>query len=245
MIVAGAFTCCMSTICCAGSLCCGCCSKIFGACGVKPVSMPRVAYVLLQMVAVFISFSMMYTLKPAAENLDFIECIEQSGQSATQATPSNTTTNITLNDTEFIFTSEEEAIGTACFGVSAVLRMTFALFAFHAMIFILILPRNGCASVVHDGGWAVKFIAVMALFTGFFWIRITFFEVWAEISRYVSILFLLVESLYILIGAYLLNDYLISSGTSDENWRNWTLLFYTIVLTAASVLILVGCFSWF
>lgn len=65
--------------------------------------------------------------------------------------------------------------GTACFGISAVLRMTFALFLTHFVILLMILPRNTCAAVIHDGGWCLKFFGTLALFIIFFWIPIDFF----------------------------------------------------------------------
>ena len=51
--------------------------------------------------------------------------------------------------------------------------------------------------------------------------------------------------LYILDGAYSFNDYLANRSTNDDNWKFGVLLFYTIVLSAASILILVGSFFWF
>jgi len=72
------------------------------------------------------------------------------------------------------------------------LRMTFALVVFHAILLLLIMGRNECASIVHDGGWFFKIIVVAALYIGFFWLPISFIKVWAEISRYVGILFLLI-----------------------------------------------------
>ena len=126
--------------------------------------------------------------------------------------------------------------------------MTFALFCFHLLILLLIMPRNGCASVIHDSGWVIKTIIVFALFIGFFWIPISFFQVWAEISRYISILFMLLMVLYILIGAYSFNEYMIDAATTEEEgsaWKIGTLLVLTIIMTTATVALIIGCFFWF
>ena len=80
--------------------------------------------------------------------------------------------------------------------------MTFALFIFHIIILLAILPRGKCASMVHDAGWSLKFVLIIILFIACFWIPIGFFLVWAEVSRYLSIIFFVVEVLYILSGAY-------------------------------------------
>ena len=82
--------------------------------------------------------------------------------------------------------------GTACFGTVAVLRMTLALFIFHILIILLILPLNDCASVIHDAGWTIKILIIIAMFIGFFWLDITIFRIWAEISRYVSLTFMII-----------------------------------------------------
>ena len=108
----------------------------------------------------------------------------------------------------------DQVSGTACFGISAVLRMTFALFCFHGLMIVLISPRVNCSAILHDGGWCFKFILVAACFIGFFWVPIKFFTVWAEISRYVSIGFFFGQVLYVLSGAYTFNDFM--TGEEDE-----------------------------
>lgn len=91
----------------------------------------------------------MFTLKPLGA-----KCNEFSGQSDLSANTDD---------------------GTACFGASAVLRMTFALFLFHLLIFLLILPKNTCAAYIHDGGWALKYIIVYAAFIAFFFVDVSVF----------------------------------------------------------------------
>ena len=107
---------------------------------------------------------------------------------------------------------------------------------------LLILPRAGCSSVIHDGGWCAKFYIIIILFIINFWVPISFFKVWAEISRYVSILFLVIQVFYVLDGAYTFNDYMANRETNDENWKFGVLLFYTIILIAASISIIVAGF---
>lgn len=171
---------------------------------------------------------MMFTLKPLADNIDKDLCVGDDDYS-------------NMTDEEI------EASQSACFGVSAVLRMTFALFIFHTFILVMILGRNDCASVIHDGGWFFKVIIVTALYIGFFWLPISFIKVWAEISRYVGILFLLIQVLYILDGAYTYNEYMKKFLNEDgsANWQSMVMIVYTLVATATSILILIGSFFWF
>lgn len=132
----------------------------------------------------------------------------------------------------------------AC-GSSVMFRMTFALFVFHILILLLILPRNECATVIHDSGWSLKFLLIIGLFIGLFWVPIEFFQVWSEISRYGSIFFLLIQTLYILVGAYTFNDFMIRTKAEDESWRNMVMMIYTLILQVSSIAIMVGGFFWF
>jgi len=180
-------------------------------------------------------------MKPAADNVDFISCNSSSGQGAvpvagTSGVSAASSSSVLPSTSESATAvasgllveglfgsgsseSESEPVlttdGSACFGISAVLRMTFALFLIHVLIMFLILPRNSCAAVIHDGGWCCKFFLAIGLFIGFFWIPISFFSVWATISRWVGILFLVIQVLYVLAGAITFNEFMV--GAEDEN----------------------------
>jgi hypothetical protein len=130
-----------------------------------------------------VSFLLMYTLKPLADEELFIDCVEASG-------------------------AGDKA--TACYGTSAVLRMTFSLFIFHIVMTLILLPRGTCSAIAHDSGWCIKVSLIFALFTGMFWIDISFFKIWGEVSRYVSILFFLIMAFYILDGSYNFNSVMVS-----------------------------------
>ena len=69
---------CASAICCAGSSVCGTCC----GCLRNKVSAPRLAYVGLQFFCIIMSFIMMYTLKVGADNTEFLQCIDATGQSS-------------------------------------------------------------------------------------------------------------------------------------------------------------------
>lgn len=56
---------------------------------------------------------------------------------------------------------------------------------------------------------------------------------------------MVVQSLYILAGAYTFNEYLLKSESNDENWKIGVVTFYTVLMTAASFTIIVMSFFWF
>lgn len=138
----------------------------------------------------------------------------------------------------------EEEIAIDCLGLASVFRMTFALFVFHTIILLLILPRNGCAAVIHDAGWCIKLLVVVGMYIGFQWIPSAFFFYWAQVSKYISIIFMLVQSLYVLYVAYDFNDYLINTTTNDEAWKNCMMVVYTLLLTAGAVALIATTFIW-
>ena len=74
-----ALGCCASAACCAGSAACQGLCGCFQSCGLAPKSNGRLAYVVLQLAMVIVAITMMFTLKPAADNIDFIQCNEASG----------------------------------------------------------------------------------------------------------------------------------------------------------------------
>ena len=127
------------------------------------------------------------------QKIEFLECVNESGEQD--------------ND---------------CFGVSAIFRMTFALFFFHLAIALMIAPMGRCSSFVHDAGWMCKFLLIIGLFIAFFWVNIGVFKVWGEISRYVSILFLIFEVIYLTeFFAYKMNNWLVPHEHQPEDVKNY------------------------
>ena len=56
---------------------------------------------------------------------------------------------------------------------------------------------------------------------------------------------MVVQSLYILAGAYTFNEYMIKAESNDENWKMGVLTFYSVLITVASFVIIVMSFIWF
>jgi hypothetical protein len=110
---------------------------------------------------------------------------------------------------------------------------------------VLISPRVTCSAMIHDGGWCFKFLIVAGLFVGFFWIPIKVFEIWAVVSRWVSIGFFLLQVLYVLSGAYTFNDFMTGEEDDGQPCRLRTLLIYTIFLTFGSIALSGASFLWF
>ena len=129
-----------------------------------------------------ISVVLLYTLRAAAEEWDWFQCVDSANfDAANHQGP-------TLNDvTAEVFDSVGKKIvdsvlgtttatevadhkGSSCYGTSAVLRMSFTLTVFHVLILVLISPRLGCCSAIHDGIWPAKLLFIIGVYIGSFWI---------------------------------------------------------------------------
>ena len=76
-------------------------------------------------------------------------------------------------------------------GVSAIIRMSFALACFHTIVLIIILGRNTASAVFHDGCWLAKSLMVFTMFVGFMWIPNGFFHGYMSFARFVSVFFMI------------------------------------------------------
>ena len=165
--------------CCASSACCGgrkACKVIcFGprSCGIKPKVLPRLGYVMIQLIALSIGFLLMHKLRPAYT-------LEES-----------TDDNRCLNDEAYsTLTGEElESQEIACYRTISILRMTFAMLAFHAIIILLTFLRNDFAAIIHDGAWLFKVMVMAGLYVGSFWLPFSVIKTWFQVSKYASIVY--------------------------------------------------------
>jgi hypothetical protein len=100
-------------------------------------------------------------------------------------------------------------------GTSAIIRMSFVLACFHFLVFAVILSRGQAASIFHDGCWLFKSMFVLGFFIATMWIPNGFFKGYLEMSRYVSIMFLMYQALLMLVVAYKVNETLV--GNYERN----------------------------
>jgi hypothetical protein len=135
-------------------------------------------------------------------------------------------------------------------GISAVIRMSFVLFLFHLMVLIMISPRMTCSSAFHDGCWFFKFIFVIGVYIGAFFIPNEFYVVWAYIARVASGIFLIVQVILLVLTAYGINDLIVGSYNNASNVHASrcsaiVLIVLTVILTAGTIAIYVFEFIWF
>ena len=87
---------------------------------------------------------------------------------------------------------------------------------FHFTIFLMVLSRMQWAAYFHDGMWSLKFILILAVFIAFQFINNDFFQVYGDVSRVISFLFLVFQTIMILSVAYKINDSLVKVYNDGE-----------------------------
>ena len=68
---------------------------------------------------------------------------------------------------------------------------------------LMMLCRNRLAMVVNEGLFCVKYLLVTGLFIGFLWIKNNVFDSYSEASQYISIGFMVLQSIILIDLFYL------------------------------------------
>jgi len=80
---------------------------------------------------------------------------------------------------------------TACYGISAVYRISFALVIFHLALFIICLFRSELSSAINDGAWPAKFGFIAIFVFASYFIPNSFFTFYGTLSVIMSLPFLI------------------------------------------------------
>ena len=206
-----------STAACAGAMCggscCNACCMACKNCGVPAKNWPKLWYTVQAVLCMLISLIILFSSRSAAENWS-IECVDPDG--------------------------DEIMNSSSCYGIKAVLVMSWVLFLFHFVIFLIILPMQKCSEWIHDGFWGLKFIIIVVLYVAFFFVNTRFYIVWAHICRAGSLLYLIVQAYFILNACYDWNDKLLAINTHNRNAQSGTQALILIV----SILGAIGIGFW-
>ena len=207
-----------SALCCAGEMCCKCLCLPCSKVGVASKNFAKIGYVAFQFFWMLVSLLLLYTAKKLVDWLpSSLQCPEQAGD------------------------------GSTCMGPSAMIRMSFVLACFHAVVFLVILARNTSVAIFHDGCWGTKFLLVLAFFIGTMWIPNDFFRGYMDFSRIVSIFFLLCQALLMLVVSYKINETLVGNYEREQNnsCSATILIGLTVVITLGDVVWLVYQYIWY
>lgn len=195
-----------SIFCCAGNCLCHCCNNICSdSMKINPKLFSRIGYIILSLISVGFSLIILFFGANILKPFDqFIHCPAGS-----------------------------EGDKFDCLGVSSVYRMSLALALVHLVIIIFSLISKQCAKVLNQECWSFKILFIIVLYFSFFFISNKFFIIYAEIAKYLSIIFLLYQVLVTIGFAHILNLELVEGWEQAEEKNKGTFKynFALIVLT--------------
>jgi len=93
-----------------------------------------------------------------------------------------------------------------CGGVYSVYRFSFALFCFFCGMALLTVGTTKFGATAHRCFWFVKVFALLTLLVTTLWVSNDFLEVYREMARYASLLFLLMQILLLIEFGYSWNE---------------------------------------
>ena len=121
-----------------------------------------------------------------------------------------------------------------CIYRQLIYRASFAL----AITFSIMAILGTVSDSVNRKYWVLKFLIANGIFIGFFWSENSLFEVWAEITRVLSLFWLQAQSLLILDVAHDMHDIIIRNADAEEvktgDSRGWYALYLFIALAGLS-----------
>lgn len=193
----------------------------FKALGAAPKTFARIGYVCFQILIIIETIICMYLLNWMFNRFNWVSvCPDASGG------------------------------GNECFGAMLIVRMSFALALLHTLVFTVSLLRNEMAAKFNEGCWLLKTFFVFGVEIASLWIyNDPFFTGYLIFSKWVSFVFLIFQSILMLIVAYKTNDVLISNvqkeGGSATSCSGIILISLTLILSCGNITWIVLQFIWF
>lgn len=190
-LVASPLACCgLSAVSCLAScglslLCRACCS-VAGCCLPRSASVGKLFYLLLFCAAAVLGIALRYTGQAALSGWASLvaEACNAAGGAAVAGGGSSV---------------------AACFGLQAAYRVSASLCGF----FVVMLLLTAALPVAHHGAWLLKLALFLLLLGCSVLVPNSFFDVYAQLSRYGSIVFLVIQVVIIIDFAYVLHEALL------------------------------------
>jgi len=123
--------------------------------------------------------------------------------------------------------------------------MSFTLASLHLLLMLFCLIGGKCAKSVNENGFTLKFIFVVGLFIGLHFVNNDFFYSYFQVSKYISILFLLFQVLMLIDLFYLWAEQWVANYNRDQECYKYLLLSFTVILIALYIYLGVIIFQHF
>ena len=140
--------------------------------------------------------------------------------------------------------------GTVWLGISAVYRMSIALALFHLLMLIILSiskwTGSKIGSILNDACWMLHIVIISCVFVASLWIPNSYINIYGYLSRFLSMLFLIFQGIWILSIAYKVNEVLVDyHAESGSKLSMGLLLATTTAIYVCDVVFLYLQFEWF
>ena len=125
-----------------------------------------------------------------------------------------------------------------CSGIFSVYRFSFTMFCFSALMFLLTFKKSLFSSKVHCGFWIPKVLLIMSILVGTLFIENKSLIVYREISRYMSVPFLILQIALLIDFAYKCNEKCVELDEKISNKIN-----FKTVIVSVSILLFIACLT--
>ena len=126
---------------------------------------------------------------------------------------------------------------TECLGISSVYRMSLALVFLHIMVILFSLCGKKTANVMNRHCWTFKLLLLFGLYFSFLFVDNSYFTLYAQIAKYVSLVFIMYQVTATISFAHIININLVD-GLDNENqagkYQFW-LIFLSLVFSGLSL----------
>ena len=117
-----------------------------------------------------------------------------------------------------------------CLGVSSIYRMSLTLVSLHFIIIIFSLCGQNCANVIARDCWSFKILFIFGLYFAFLFLPNSFFLIYADVARYLSVLFLIYQIVVTTSFAHILNIHLVEGLDQSGHCKySFWLIFLSIL----------------
>lgn len=134
---------------------------------------------------------------------------------------------------------------SVCLGVSLIARVSFALFALHLLILILILPRGYCSKVVNEACFLLKLLLVPAVAIALMFVENKYLNFYVQASVIASFFFLVYQAVALIDFSYIMNEVLVREFHRGKRFYGGLLIFLSLALLALNIWLLVYQFQTF
>lgn len=128
---------------------------------------------------------------------------------------------------------------TACLGISLIVRVSLALLLFHLIVLILLFTRDNFAKYINEECFLLKILIVMGFIILLFLIPNEKLYYYVAISKFLSMIFLLYQSITLIDFGYVWNEVWVEKYENGTTFYGVLLIVFSIILLVSNIFLLI------